>query len=416
MAKALTPQDCHAILNSIASQVTGATGLTATDTSSFVSVGEKVLAAGSENVMNTLSLVLMKTLIAARPYSGKLQLINSMNSGVYSNRFRKVSFYSQPALEDGRTNNQLHKNLAAGYDNGKQGSGTNSSVASQWEQHPAVALERNFAGSSVWQDCLTRYENQLQQAFRSEAEFAAFIDGILTEKENDIEQEKENFRRMTLLNAMAANHDLGLSYNLTAAYNNHYGLTGSNAKTTAQLLTTDLTSFLEFFVAELKILTKRLTYRTNDHHWSPTRADGLQLLRHTPMNKQKLFLYEPLMARARAQVMPEIFNPTYLDIKNYEGVDFWQSYDEPMKMSITPAVPKADGTTQQAGSAVALNNVIGFLFDTDALMVDFQLDNARSTGVEARKHFMNVWYSMQRNAINDPTENAVLLYMADPTT
>lgn len=416
MARTLTHQDCHAILNTIASQVTGASGLTATDTSSFVSVGEKVLATGTENVMNTISMMELKTLIDARPYSGKLQLINSTNSGIYSNRIRKISFYSRPALDDGRTNNNLHKNLAAGYDNGKQGSGTNASVASMWEQHPAVALERNFAGSSVWQDCLTRYENQLQQAFRSEADFASFISGIMTEKQSDIEQEKENFRRLTLLNAMAANHELGLSVNLTEKYNTFYGLSGSSAKTTAQLLSTDLTSFLEFLAAEIKILSKRMTYRTADHHWSPTRADNLQLLRHTPMNKQKLFLYEPLMARARAQVLPEIFNPSYLDIKNYEGVDFWQSYDEPMKMSITPAVPKADGTTQQAGSAVALNNVIGFLFDTDALMVDFQLDSVKSTPVEARKHYVNTWYSMQRNAINDPTENAILLYMADPAS
>lgn len=410
MPRTFTPKDCHAIINAINQQVTGQTDIAATNTSSFVSVGETLLQRGTENVMNAISTLILRTIIASRPYSGKLQLINAADSGVYSNRLRKISFYSQPALGDGSTNNDVTTNLTAGYDNG---SNAGVSTASMWEQHPAVPVELNFGGSSVWQDCLTRYEDQLQVAFRNEEEFGAFLSGILTEKENDIEAEKEAFRRMTLMNAMAANHDLGLSYNLTAAYNTFYGLTGSSKKTTAALLTTDLESFLAFLVSEIKILSRKLEYRTTDHHWSPTRDDGLVLLRHTPKAKQKLFLYEPLITRAKAMVLPQIFNDQYLDIKNYEGVDFWQSYDSPMALNVTPAVPGGANGAQIAGSAVNLTHVIGFLFDTEALMVDFQLDNARTTPLEARKHYTNTWYTMRKNAINDMTMKSVLLYMAD---
>lgn len=84
-------------------------------------------------------------------------------------------------------------------------------------------------------------------------------------------------------------------------------------------------------------------------------------------------------------------------------------------MNIQPAVPGTGGNagTQVQGSAVALDNVVGFLFDTDALMVDFQLDTAATTPLEARKHYMTTWYSMARNAICDYTENMILYYMAD---
>ena len=68
---------------------------------------------------------------------------------------------------------------------------------------------------------------------------------------------------------------------------------------------------------------------------------------------------------------------------------------------------------QTAGSAVSLDYVVGLLFDEDALITDYQLDSVDTTPFEARKHFANTWYSFARNIISDPTENAILYYMAD---
>ena len=68
---------------------------------------------------------------------------------------------------------------------------------------------------------------------------------------------------------------------------------------------------------------------------------------------------------------------------------------------------------QTAGTAVSLSYVVGLLFDEDALVTDYQLDSVDTTPFEARKHFANTWYSFARNIISDPTENAILYYMAD---
>lgn len=414
MARTLTPLDAYAIVNAMVEQAQGVTSLTATDTSSFVSIGEAFLASGVENTLNALSLVLLRTMVASRPYSGKFSLINSVSTDLYSHRLRKISFYGKPAMPAGDWNTDIFTNLATGFDNGENpSSGTPQSTPSMWEQVPAIPLELNFAGSSVWQDGITRYEYQLKQAFRDEASFNAFVAGFLQEKANDLEQQKESFRRMTLLNAMAGVYDIGgaNSVNLTTEFNNFYG----TSYTTAQLLSTYLKEFMEYLTFRIRTDSDRLTYRTVENHWSPTRADGLELLRHTPKSKQKLFLYNPIMNATRATVLPEIFNPQYLSIENYEGVDWWQGYDDPMGISITPAVPGtgAAAGTQVQGSAVALDNVVGFLFDTDALMVDFQLDRAATTPLEARKHYMTTWYSMARNAICDYTENMILYYMED---
>ena len=175
MARTLTPQDAYAIMNELVHEATGASSLSAVDTSSFVSCGETVLATGMENTLNALSLVLGRTLMAVRPYSGKLNIINAIDTGAYSHRLRKISFYSRDALPAGDWNTNLYANLYDGYDNGTNGAtgstpATNS-TPSMWIQNQPVPLEVNFAGSSVWQDSTTVYEYQVKQAFRDEASF-----------------------------------------------------------------------------------------------------------------------------------------------------------------------------------------------------------------------------------------------------
>ena len=102
-------------------------------------------------------------------------------------------------------------------------------------------------------------------------------------------------------------------------------------------------------------------------------------------------------------------------MENYEGVRFWQNEDNPAAIKIYPAIPNTSSpASQKKGDLVDLSMVIGVLFDSDALMIDYQLDTALSTPVEARKHYRNIWYTYAKNSICDFTEKAILYYMADP--
>ena len=417
MARSLTARDAHAIINSVAKQATGQTTLTATDASSFVSVGETILATGMENTLNALSIVLGKTFMAVRPYSAKLNIINAEDSNLYNTRKRKISFYSKNALESGDWNTQLNTNLADGYDNGSNGG---TSTASMWEQHQPIALEMNFAGQSVWEDSITRYENQVKQAFRSEDEFIAFISGVMTEKENDIESQKEAFNRMNLLNYVSGLYDMSAgnygprAIDLVAGYNAKFG----TSYTGSQLRTTYLKSFLEYFISVFKYESDMMEERSLRNHWSPTKTvggDTYDILRHTPKADQRAILYNPLFIDAEAMVMPEIFNDRYLKLNQGERINFWQSQDTPAGISFTPAIPDAAGTNngeQTSGAAVALDYVVGVLYDKDALVTDFQFEAANATPLEARKRYYNIWWSFSKNAINDFTENGILFYMA----
>lgn len=422
MPRSLTTRDCHVLMNLLVKEATGQDAqIQVVDSSTFVSAGEQVLATGTENVLNALSLVLGRTFMAVRPYNAKLALINSINTGEYTHRMRKISFYSREAQASGDWNTQLYTNLADGFTNGQNiDDGTAQSTKSMWEQNQPVPLEMNFAGSSVWQDSTTIYDYQLQQAFRSEAEFAEFVGGIMTEKGNDIESQKEAFNRMALLSFMAGAYDMSASapgsvVNLTEAFNTEFGTN----YTSEQLRTTYLKEFCMFMTARIKIDSDMLTNRSVKAHWSPAKTIGDQsyvLLRHTPKDRQRLMLYNPLLVKTQAYVFPELFNEQYLKMENYEGVMYWQNENDPSAIKVTPAIPNVStpASGQIAGDTVSLDYVVGVLYDVDAVMVDYQLERSAVTVPEVRKGYRNMWWTFAKNAIVDQTENKILYYMADP--
>lgn len=417
MARSLTATDAYQIINLVAKEATGQNPtIQAVDSSTFVSVGETILNTGYENTLNALSIVLGRTFMAVRPYKAKLRIVNALNSGLYTNRMRKVSFYSRDAQASGAFNTNLYTNHAMGFDNGSNPSGgTPQSLPTMWEQNQPVPLELNFAGRSVWDDSTTVYEIQLQQAFRNEDNFISFVNGIMVEKGNDIESQKEAFNRMTLLNYIAGLYDMnaynGSAIDVVAAFNAKFG----TSYTGAQLRSTYLKEFTEFMVSLIKQTSDALENRSKKYHWSPAKqvaGVNYTLLRHTPKAKQKLILHKPLLYDAEALVMPEIFNDNYLKLDNYEGVMFWQNENDPAAIDVTPAIPDvSDPTEQTAGTRVQLEYVVGLLYDEDAVLTDFQLDEAYSTPVEARKRYRNIWWHFAKNAINDFTENGVLFYM-----
>ena len=422
MAKTLTPLDASALLTEIAKEATGQNAIGAISTDDFVSVGETVLATGLENTLNAISIVLGRMFVAARPYSGKLNIINEIDSGIFTQRTRKISYYSQNPQASGAWNTQLYTNLAPGFDNGTNPSGgVDQSTPSMWQQKPGMPLEMNFYSHNVWTEQLTTYRDALKVAFTGPEEFARFIDGILVEKSNDIAQQLESNRRLTMLNYMGGLYDVnsvgttGQAINLRTAYNSKF----STTKSVSDLLTTDFTSFLEFLVSTIKLLSDKMTYRSVENHWTVSKTVGgvqYDVLRHTPKDRQKLVLYKPLIIDAESRIFPEIFNPEFLRMENYEGVDFWQSISTPMGINVVPSIPDVAGTNsgaQTTGSAVNLSYVIGVLFDEDACVDNNMLDDSLTSPVEAAKKYYNTFWHFNHGSINDFTEKGILLYMAD---
>lgn len=416
MARRLNVTDGYAWINAMAEEMFG-------QNATITAVDESILNAGTENVINTLSLVVSRNIIAIRPYKAKFSLLNALDSGVFSNRIRKISYYAKNAVPTGASNTQLFgENLMMGADNGVHYDSSTPpvqmSVESMWLQSAPVTWQFWFGGGVEWQYPYTLYENQLKQAFRSPAEWTDFLNGFLVSVANDIETEKEAFSRLTLLNAIAGVIDMGSDMpesgvNMTTVYNAAVG----QSYTTAQILQSHFDDFLGVFVSTVKTISDMMENRSVLYHWSPTKTvNGVSyvLPRQTKKADQKMLMVSKFWNDAEARVLPAIFNDQYLKLENFEKVDYWQNINDPFAISVTPAIPDtSDPTEQTAGNAVALSYVLGCLFDRDALMVDFQLEDVASSPLEARKHYRTIWNTIRKNPIWDATENFVVFYMAD---
>ena len=427
-------KDLYALMNATMSQLTGQDYFQVIDARSFMDAGRLAKEFKTDEIYNALGIVGARLLIGNRPYGASLSSIDAISTDEFNSTVREISYFSSWALPSGAFNTNLYTNFADGFDNGKNPStGTPQSTGDQYEQHPVHPFEQYFMDSQVWQDCLTRYINQIKIVFDTEEEWGRFWAGLVTEKNNDIEQQKEAYNRLVLLSRMALAGAIGdyssnikgacTLFDLTKAFNDYMG----TDYTGTQLRTTYRKDFLEFLVSELKIISDLMAKRSVYFHATPvlTLGDGDHvILRHTPKSEQKMLMYSPFWNKAKTMVMPEIFNDQYLKTENFEAVDYWQNISmndaDKASVNLKVTIPAwlEDLIANTTGSSdtefvFQPDYVLGCLFDRRSVMTNFQLEAARTTPVEARKNYLNTWFDFVKSNICNPTQNFVLFVMSE---
>lgn len=395
MANSLTPRDVYSLMNSIVSQATGQTSHAVVDTSSFVSVGETLLRTAPENTLNAISTVLADTIFSVRPYRGKLDSLR-VSQRRWGAQVRKIVplYKAAEASEDWNTDV-----------NGTQLDDGNS--VDMYKINKPTVIQLNFYGTSVLQKHITRFRDQLALAFTSETEFIRFIDAIMTEFNNEIELLNENKTRLALINFMLGIHEMGLTeVDLVANYNADHRTT----YTRDQLLTTYTTDFMKYVAAQIKTYSSFLTEMSAKNHANLT--GYAPILRHTPRERQKMVMYDPIFIQAESEVYSGLFNPSYLDIGDFEGVNFWQSQDTPTAISGKPNIlDVSTGQSADAAAATGIDYVLGLLYDEEALGVMPQFDYSSVSPFNSAGGYWNVYYHWRFNTYNDFTENAVLFVL-----
>lgn len=397
MANTLTPRDVYSLMNSIVSQATGQSSIAVVDTSTFVSAGETLLRTAAENTLNAISTVLADTIFSVRPYRGKLDSLR-VSQRRWGAQVRKiVNLYSAAeASQDWNTD----------LDGGTPKLADGNSI-DMYKIASPKAMQLNFYGTAVLQKHITLYRDQLSLAFSSEQEFIRFIDSVMTEFNNEIELLNENKSRLTLVNFMLGIHDMGLTeVDLVAGYNTDHG----TSYTRAQLLSTYIEDFMKYVAAQVKVYSELLTDMSANNHAQITGYN--KILRHTPKERQKMIMYNPIFIQAESEVYSGLFNPQYLEIGDFEGVNFWQSQDAPTTIKGTPNILNvANGQSATGTSGVTIDYVLGILFDEEAVGVMPQFDYASTTPFNSAGGYYNNFMHWRFNSYNDYTENAVLFVL-----
>lgn len=412
MANSLAPTDVYQIVNGLYRQATGMDDLTAVDTSTFVSVGEKLLRTGYENTLNAISIMCTRTIFAIRPYNAKLRLL--VNSDLeYGAHVRKISYLSDGAEATQEWNTDLNPtNLQDG-----------QSIDMYKIKMPKV-VQYNYYGIKTLQKHITRKSDTLKAAFSNETEFANFIEGVMLEFMNDIESLNEAETRGVLVNAIAGLYQYGQGnanmqqdsravIDLVELLNEKH----STNYTRAQILADRelYRELLGLFVEQLNTLSDFFTDRSTVYH--RTVSGESNLLRHTDKPDQRLLIYEPFLISAKANVLPEVFNDTLLEIGDHERITFWQSQSARSAINVSKGNGLAT-TGANAGNSVDFGNtsipyVLGLLYDRDFMGVNYKLNETSATPMNSAGLYYNLFVHWTKNYWTDFTENAVLFVLGN---
>lgn len=405
MANTLTPTDVYSIVNAMAAEMYGSNNtLTAFDTSSFTSVGEAMLRTGYENTLNALSAVIGRSILAIRPYQGKFKNIMKVPQewGLIT---RKISFYSGALQPSTDWNTDI---------NGTQL--VDGTSIDPWKITKTYPLELNFVGLKVTQYDDTTFLYQLKQAFSSPAAFGDFVAGKMVKIANDLEVMMDAENRLQILNAIGATYNVGTArqaVDMTAAYNAFYGTT----KTTADLLSTDFQSFMEFFVMRIKGDMELMKEYNELFHIYPAKTDdngnSLVLNRHTPPEDRRLLLYMPRIRQAETTVFPSLFDSSYVKLENFEGTEYWANPNDPEAVDIVPHQLDISTGQGDVGTQVHIDHVLGLLFDKDALATSLHVESVLTSPVNNRGSYYTTTWHLGKDYMFDQTENMILYYMND---
>lgn len=378
------------VLNTIVSQATGKTGLTPTDTSSFVAVAKVGLETGYDPLLTAISQVLSRTIFSVRPYERKFKGLYA-DEQRYGNHIRKLQVVDKEFVEDDRYK------LVDG-----------ESIDMYTVRKPEV-LQTNFFGQSTFSDYVTIYRDQLDSAFSGPDEFSRFLSMVMQNMSDKIEQAHEDMARAALCNLIGGKTKAdgrGVIY-LLDLYDGQTGLT-STRETILQ--PENLVPFVKWLYAFVRTISKAMTERSLLYQQTFT-INGVTkpIMRHTPVSRQKFYLHEQLAAIIDSAVLSGVFNDSYMKMLDFESVNFWQSITSPYEVNIAAGYTGTDGSVTTA--PVDITDVVGVLFDEEAAGYTMINNWSGTSPMNVRGGYSNIWYHMNQRYWNDFTEKSAVLIL-----
>lgn len=391
-ANVLTYNAIGTILNQIVTQATGKATITPTNTSEFVTVAQTGLLAGYENLMGAISQVLSKTVISTRPYSRQFQGLEADNIR-YGNHVRKISYVDRD-WEDG---SRLPLTTGVPVD----------------DQSPTLdeVLQTNFYGQNDYEIPWTLFSNQIDVAFSNPDELGSFITGKLQNISDMTEQKHEAMARMILCNLIAGIISINNApqvLHLVTMYNTFSGYSPAKTLTDIRGDADEYAKFTKWLYATVATASSLLKERTVLYHQNVT---GKEISRHTPYNKQNVYLLSTERFQMEASVLADTFHDNYLRMADTAILNYWQSIKSLDRIEITPTYMDTTGALVTPQAAVTQSNVFGIITDVEAAGYTIVNQRTTSAAYNGKGEFQNFWLKFTDRYWNDFTENAIVLLL-----
>lgn len=398
--------DVYTVLNQIHEATTG-TGMSGgsqpemINPANFVSVANTIFQNGPDVVYNALMNVITKTIFSARPYSRQFKglIVDTNKWGAIT---RKIQFGDTDAVQD-----SAFSGLPA-----------NGQSVDHYIINRGDVVETRYYGSAEYQDCVTTTREQLYTAFRSAEELGSFLAAKTTEVNNKWVQWTEDLARGLVVNAIAAKDQYYDPGHPEAQHCLHL-LSEYNTITNASpaLTFNDIFKpayakpFWEFVRARIRSLQRDFTNRNVLHYEN---ISGHKVIRHTPYDKQKVYLAATFMDLMETSTLTEAFNNDYLKYADYEGVAYWQDPYFPTTYRVHEFT-YLDPSTGQYGvgdsseGELMSDLILGLVFDEDFMSINIQDTIVQNTPMNARGLYFDTWLTANARYLQDFTEKCTLL-------
>lgn len=375
-------------LNSIIAQATGVSDIGVLGNVNFMSVATTALGVAPDALLNAISQVISRTIFSIRPYNRKFAglFVDNMKWG---NHVRKIN------IGDKDWENNVSYDLVDG-----------QSIDADIVSKPDI-LQTNFYGQCVYSKHYTIFRDQLNIALQNEEEFERFYTMLVQNTMDMIEQCHENTARATIANLIGGKvkGDATNVIHLVTEYND---VTGLELNSDTVKKPENFVPFYKWAFSRIKTISGFFTERSLQYHVNITKHN---IMRHTPVQNQRLYLYTPEMNNVESSVFSSVFNEQYLKMMDYEGVNFWQSIKTPMGINVKARYIDANGTAIADATGTATSNIFGILMDEEAAGITTYGARTATTPYNARGEYMNVWWHFNDRYWNDFTENAVVFLL-----
>lgn len=385
-ANDLTINQISTVLGEIVEQATGSKPMAVTDTSSFVTVAQIGLKTGYDTLATAISQVLSRTIFSIRPYNRKFGGLEVSNQR-YGNHVRKLSPIDKAPEDDERY------------------SLTEGGAIDHYKVSKPLVQQTNFYGANTYQRHLTTYRDQLDISLQSPDEFASFLSMTLSNVSDMIEQDHENTARAAVANLIGGAIDLAGS-NVVHCLTEYNAITGGTYTADSVLNPDTIAGFAKYLVARINTIAKMLTERSTVFHQT---IDEKTVMRHTPVERQKAYIYTDYLSKVYANVFSTVFNENYLKIADTEEVNFWQSIKTPDSINVTPAYTDSKGAIVK-GKAVN-KPILAVLFDEEAAGYTVVNQWTQNTPMNAAGGYYNTYWHFTDRYWNDFTENHVVFVL-----
>ena len=362
-----------------------------TTTQDFTTVGTTLLQTGYDPIIGALSQVLQKTIFSIRPYAQKFKDLN-VTAEKWGAVTRKINFIDT-ALDTADDRLTL----------------TDGSSVDPFIVKKPKVVQTNFYGATQYQDHITIFRDQLDSALKDSAEFGRFISGVLQNIADKLAQIKEAEARGILANFISAKfaYDTPNAINVLQEYYNETGVTLTAAD---MFNVTNYTAFSRWLAGYMATLADKMAERSLKYHMNIT---GSEIMRHTEPRFLKKYISANVANHIDAAVASGLYNEERVTkvLDGAERVTFWQNIEAPYSVDAKPAyLDTATGNVIDAASDTLVENIIGVLFDEEALGTTTLSTWTAPSPFNPAGGYYNIYWHFTQKTWNDFTENFVLLY------